>query len=94
MMERYDNRQKEVGFELNYYYDIAALTGQPSAKTKTNIYSGMNFTMLFQHAWSCSEMKKTIIRLVCDHRRNRGTYASGFLGALIRGTYEWRLAKH
>lgn len=23
-----------------------------------------------------------------------GTYASGFLGGLIRGGYEWRLAKH
>jgi len=26
-MERYDNRQKEVGFEMNYYYDISKLIG-------------------------------------------------------------------
>lgn len=96
MMERYDNRQKEVGFEMNYYMDIAKLTGQPSATTdQTNLYTGFNLTLQFVHAWSLFGSEE-------NYNKARGlvfgsiggTYASGFLGGLIRGGYEWRLAKH
>lgn len=96
MMERYDNRQKEVGFELNYFYDTGALIGDPSSQNDTNnIYSSVNLTLLFQHAWSLfgheenyNKARSVIIGGI------GGTYASGFLGGVIRGTYEWRLAKH
>ena len=96
MTERYDNRTKEVGFEMNYYSDIASLTGQPSAKNDTsNIYAGFNLTMLFVHGWSVYGNED-------NYNKARGmifggiggTYASGFLGGLIRGGYEWRLARH
>ncbi len=96
MTERYDNRQKEVGFEMNYYSDIGALTGQPGAKDdKNNIYTGFNLTLLFVHAWSLFGNEE-------NYNKARGliyggiggTYASGFLGGLIRGGYEWRLARH
>lgn len=96
MMERYDNRQKEVGFEMNYYLDIANLTGQPSAKNDVkNLYSSFNLTLLFVHAWSLfgNEENYNKARGVVFGALG-GTYASGFLGGLIRGGYEWRLAKH
>jgi hypothetical protein len=96
IMERYDNRQKEVGFEMNYYYDINSLIGLASASTdRTNIYNGFNLTMLFQHAWSLfgNEENYNKPRSVIMGGIG-GTYASGFLGGLIRGSYEWRMAKH
>jgi hypothetical protein len=93
MMERYDNRQKEVGFEMNYYYDISKLIGitQPD----TNVWAKFNLTMLFTHAWGLfgEEENFNITRGVI-HAGIGGTYASGFLGGLIRGGYEWRFAKH
>ena len=96
MMERYDNRKKEVGFELNYYKDIPSWIGSATAaEKKLNIYSGFNLTMLFMHGWSLfgneenyNQARGVILGGI------GGTYASGFLGALIRGGYEWRLAKH
>ena len=96
MMERYDNRKKEVGFELNYYKDVSSLTGSQTAQDKkTNIYSSFNLTMLFMHGWALfgneenyNQARGVILAGI------GGTYASGFLGALIRGGYEWRLAKH
>ena len=96
MTERYDNRSKEVGFEMNYYADTAALTGQPSAKNDPkNIYAGFNVTMLFVHGWSVfgSEENTNKARGMIFGGLG-GTYASGFLGGLIRGGYEWKLAKH
>ena len=96
MMERYDNRQKEVGFELNYYKDINSLIGLASAATdQTNIYSSFNLTMLFQHAWSLfgNEENFNKPRSVIMGGIG-GTYAAGFLGGLFRVNYEWRMAKH
>jgi hypothetical protein len=96
MTERYDNRTKEVGFEMNYYMDTAALTGQPGAKTDpNNIYAKFNLTLQFIHGWSVYGDEENL-----NKARGMifggigGTYASGFLGGLIRGGYEWRLAKH
>ncbi len=92
-MERYDNRQKEVGFEINYYYDISKLIGitQPA----NNVWAKFNLTMLFTHAWGMfgEEENYNVTRGVI-HAGIGGTYASGFLGGLIRGGYEWRFAKH
>jgi len=93
MMERYDNRQKEVGFEMNYYYDVSKLIGitQPAS----NVWANFNLTMLFTHAWGLfgEEENFNVTRGVI-HAGIGGTYASGFLGGLIRGGYEWRFAKH
>ena len=96
MTERYDNRQKEVGFELNYYADVGSLTGQPGAKDdKNNIYTGFNLSLLFVHSWALFGSEE-------NYNKPRGliyggiggTYASGLLGGLIRAGYEWRLARH
>jgi hypothetical protein len=96
MMERYDNRQKEVGFEANYYADVNLITGLSSATTDTtNLYNSFNFTLLFQHGWALfgpeenfNKARSIIIGGI------GGTYAKGFLGGLLRATYEWRMAKH
>ena len=96
VMERYDNRRKEVGFEMNYYFDIPTLIGNSTpAEQKLNPFSGVNLTMLFVHNWGLfgdvenyNQARGVITTAI------GGTYASGFLGALIRGGYEWRLAKH
>ncbi len=96
MMERYDNRQKEVGFEMNYYFDIPSLIGVPGAsEDKSVIYNGVNLTLLFTHAWALfgSEENYNQPRAVILGAIG-GTYASGLLGAVARGTYEWRLGKH
>lgn len=96
MSERYDNRKKEVGFEFNYLRDTSSLVGSNNTATPgTNLYDGLNITLLFVHAWN-------LIGEIEAYHRVRGsffagiggTYASGFLGALIRTGYEWRLGKH
>jgi hypothetical protein len=96
MAERYDNRKKEVGFELNYMTDASTIINKTGA-AEENIYKGygLNMTLLFIHAWNFigeeenyNQMRGgTFIGL-------GGTYASGYLGALIRSGYEWRLGKH
>ncbi len=92
MMERYDNRRKEVGFEINYIKDASSIVS--SSKDNTNLWGGVNATLLFMHSWNLIGPEENF-NLV---RGNifvgiGGTYASGFLGGLIRGGYEWRLAK-
>lgn len=101
MVERYDNRRKEVGFETNYMFDTGALTGAnqqrtgSSVATDVKVFSSFNLTLLFIHAWNLigheenyNRVRGTIFTGI------GGTYASGFLGALMRTGYEWRLAKH
>jgi hypothetical protein len=93
IVERYDNRKKEVGFELNYILDTSALIG--GSTVANNVWAGFNLTLLFVHTWN-------LIGEIENFNRPRGalvtsiggTYAGGFLGALIRVAYEWRLAKH
>jgi hypothetical protein len=93
MMERYDNRHKEVGFEMNYYLNPGIITGTKA--DPANIWSGVNLTMLFRHAWGLFGDEE-------NYNQSRGvfgigiggSYASGFLGALIRPDYELRFAKH
>lgn len=93
MVERYDNRTKEVGFEANYFLNSVTLAG--GTASTTSVYSGFNLTLLFVHAWN-------LIGDIEVYNRPRqsialavgGTYASGFLGLVFRGSYEWRLGKH
>ncbi|MBS1959436.1 MAG: hypothetical protein JST80_08195 [Bdellovibrionales bacterium] len=94
MMERYDNRKKEVGFEMNYFMDIGNLvrTGTPDP---TNLWTGFNITLLFTHGWGLfgDEENYNKPRGVV-YAAVGGTYTSGFLGGVLRGSYESRLAKH
>lgn len=95
MMERYDNRRKEVGFELDYMRDASSIVSGPAPAGEVNLYSGLNLTLLFVHAWNLigSEENYNVAR-GSVFAAIGGTYASGFLGGLVRGGYEWRLAKH
>jgi hypothetical protein len=99
MVERYDNRHKEVGFELNYLKDAStfssATTTTTSSSSTTGLYAGFNLTLLFMHSWNligAEENYNTIRGNIFTGIG--GTYASGFLGGLLRAGYEWRLAKH
>jgi hypothetical protein len=91
-VERYDNRHKEVGFELDLMKNSSTIVGSNS--TTTDMYSGVNATLLFVHAWNFIGDEE-------NYNRPRGslmlglggTYASGFLGGLFRAEYEWRLGK-
>lgn len=92
MVERYDNRKKEVGFEVDYL--LGGLGGGNTADPG-NIYSSFNITLLFVHAWNLignlenfHKVRGSIFVAI------GGTFASGYLGGLIRGGYEWRLGKH
>jgi len=97
LMERYDNRRKEVGFEIDYLLNVSSLIGStdPTEAATNSVYTGLNITLLFMHAWN-------LIGDVENFHKPRGsifagiggTYAGGFLGALIRTGYEWRLGKH
>lgn len=92
-VERYDNRKKEVGFELDYMRNASTIAG--GASGAKDLYSGINLTMLFVHAWNFIGEEENF-----NHPRSSlllgvgGTYASGFLGGLVRTQYEWRLGKH
>jgi hypothetical protein len=100
MVERYDNRKKEVGFELDYLKDATTLVGSSAAASTTdpandNIYGGFNLTLLFKHAWNFIGEEE-------NYNKPRGgltlgvggTYASGYLSGLVRAGWEWRLGKH
>lgn len=96
MVERYNNRKQEVGFELDYFLDTSLLMGSPAVEGVTPMYRSFNLTLLFVHAWNLigeeenfNKARGSIFAAV------GGTYAlPGFLGGLIRAGYEWRLAKH
>ena len=96
MVERYNNRKQEVGFEMDYFLDTSLLMGAPAAEGVTPLYQSFNLTLLFVHAWNLigeeenyNKARGSIFAAV------GGTYAlPGFLGGLIRAGYEWRLAKH
>jgi hypothetical protein len=91
-VERYDNRHKEVGFELDVLKNASTVVGSSTATT--DLYSGINATLLFTHSWNFIGDEE-------NYNRARGslmlgiggTYASGFLGGLMRAQYEWRLGK-
>lgn len=99
MVERYDNRKKEVGFELDYLKDASTLVNGSSTSTTAtadnNIYSGFNLTLLFKHAWNFIGEEENFNKARGSLMLGiGGTYASGYLGGLIRASWEWRLGKH
>ncbi len=96
MVERYDNRKKEVGFELDYFKDSTTLGGTSTTSAATaNLYSGINLTMLFVHAWNMIGGEENFNKVRGSFNLSiGGTYASGFLGGILRAGYEWRLGKH
>lgn len=95
MVERYDNRKKEVGFELNYLKDSSSLVGSaPASATTKNVWGGLNATLLFHHAWNLIGDEENFNRVRGSFYAGiGGTYATGFLGALVRTGYEWRLGR-
>jgi hypothetical protein len=96
MVERYDNRKKEVGFEANYMTDASTIVNSAGASSE-NFYAGfgLNMTFLFLHAWNFIGEEENYNKIRGSaYLGVGGTYASGFLGGLIRTGYEWRLAKH
>lgn len=91
-VERYDNRKKEVGFELDYLRSGTSLAGGTSDKT---IFAGLNLTMLFVHAWNLIGEEENYNKIRGSiYGAIGGTYASKYLGGLIRGGFEWRMARH
>lgn len=96
MVERYDNRKREVGFELNFLKDSSTIVASSVADATTvNLYSGLNLGLLFVHAWNLIGDEENFNRPRGSFMLGiGGTYASGFLGGLVRGQYEWRLGKH
>ncbi len=96
--ERYDNRKKEIGFELLYLLGINTLTGNTTSATggtTQTLFGGFNLSLTFVHAWN-------LIGDLENFNRGRGSifaaiggmYASGYLAAVIRGGYEHRMGKH
>lgn len=99
MVERYDNRKKEVGFEADYLKDSSTIVGTSTTAATTastaNLYSGINLTLLFLHAWNLIGDEENFNKVRGSVSLGvGGTYASGFLGGLFRTSYEWRLGKH
>ena len=96
MMERYDNRKKEVGFEANYLANSSTIIHSDPTVT-TNLYSafGFNLSLLFLHSWNMIGEEENYNKIRGSvYVGLGGTYSSGYLGGLIRTGYEWRLAKH
>jgi hypothetical protein len=94
-VERYNNRHFEVGFEGNYMANASTIVNRASTNNELYKAFSFNLTMLFIHSWNFisseenyNEMRSNITAGI------GGTYASGFLGGLIRIIYEVRLAKH
>lgn len=96
MMERYDNRKKEVGFEANYMVSANSIINQSGASS-ANYYKayGINLTALFMHSWNFIGEEENYNQMRGSFSLGLGgTYASGYLAALVRSYYEWRLGRH
>ncbi len=96
LMERYDNRKKEVGAELYYMLDAASIISAVNVPT-TNLYRGLNFnlTLLFLHTWNFIGEEENYNRIRGALSVGvGGTYSGAHLAGLIRATFEWRMAKH
>lgn len=99
MVERYDNRKKEVGFELDYLKDASTLVNGSSAGSVAantdNLYGGFNITLQFVHAWNFIGEEENYNKVRGSLQLGLGgTYTSGFLGGLARVGWEWRMGKH
>ena len=98
-VERYDQKRKEVGLDFSSLLRTSRFSGETAPTTGTNngnrIASGVNLTLLFVHAWNFFGKEENYNRMRGTAFAGiGGTYASNFLGGLIRTGYEWRLAKH
>ena len=94
MVERYDNRKKEVGFEVNYFKDSTSLVGATTTSTD-NLWTGLNLTILFVHAWNFIGEEENFNKIRGSLVLGLGgTYSTGYLGGIARAGWEWRLAKH
>jgi hypothetical protein len=85
-----------VGFELNSFLNTSTVAGSSTTvTTTTSLWSGFNLTLLFVHAWNFIGIEENF-----NAARGSlftaigGTYASGYLGGLMRAGYEFRLARH
>jgi hypothetical protein len=98
MVERYNNRKQEVGFEIDYFLPTSMIvgdTGTSSSGTLTSVWTGFNLTLLFMHAWNLIGDEENYAKARGSIFAGiGGSYSSGFLGGLIRAGYEWRLGKH
>lgn len=98
MAERYDNRKKEVGFQAYYLKDASTIIGTStttSSTTSTNLYSGINITLMFVHGWNLIGDEENFNKVRGGvYVGIGGTYASGYLGSVAEASYEWRLGKH
>ena len=96
IVERYDNRKKEVGFELDYFLDSSSIVGNNGTTSNTgDLWTGINATLLFVHAWNLIGEEENFNKPRGSiYAAIGGTYASNYLGGLTRAGYEWRLAKH
>ncbi len=96
LVERYDNRKKEIGFEANYKTDATTIVSSAN-QSSLGLYNfkSINLTLLFLHTWNFigEEENYNAVRTAFTLGVG-GTYASGFLGGLVRGSFEFRLAKH
>jgi hypothetical protein len=93
MVERYDNRKKELGFEFQYLRGSATLLHADAANA--SLYSGVNATLVLLHAWNLIGAKEDFNQArVSVYGGLGGTFTSGFLGALFRVGAEYRLASH
>lgn len=96
LVERYDNRKKEVGFEANYMTNSSTLVNTTGA-SPLGLYNsfGFNMTLMFLHAWNFIGEEENYNKVRGSFMLGvGGTYASGYLGGLVRASYEWRMAKH
>ncbi len=109
LMERYDNRKKEVGFELDYIRNVTSListattatsattssTTSSSTASATTLWTGFNATMLFVHGWNFLGEEENYNKVRGHFFAGiGGSYSSGYIGGLIRSGFEWRMAKH
>jgi hypothetical protein len=98
LMERYDNRKKEVGFEVDYFMNTSSVAGSGTtvtSSTTTSIWSGFNLTLLFVHAWNFIGAEENFNSIRGSLFAGvGGSYATGYLGGLVRSGYEFRLGRH
>lgn len=96
MMERYDNRKKEVGFQVSYMVNASTIVNSSGSST-TDLYKGFGFnmTLLFLHTWNFIGEEENYNKIRGGATAGiGGTYANGYIGGVIRAGWEWRMAKH
>lgn len=96
LVERYDNRKKEVGIDFAYMVNAASIINSTDIPT-TSLYRGftLNLALLFVHTWNFIGEEENYNRIRGAVTAGiGGIYAGGYLSGLVRGAFEWRLAKH